>query len=40
MRRGLEYTAERTAARFLQIIADLEASPPGPTNSLVAADTS
>jgi len=40
MRRGLEYTAERTAARFLQIIADLEASPTGPTNPLVAADTS
>ena len=40
MRRGLEYTAERTAARFLQIIADLEGSPPGPTNSLVAADMS
>jgi glycosyltransferase involved in cell wall biosynthesis len=40
MQRGLEYTAERTAARFLQIIADLEASPTGPTNPLVAAETS
>ncbi len=40
MRRGLEYTAERAAARFLQIVADLELKPAGPTGSLVVAGMS
>ncbi len=40
MRRGLEYTAERAAARFLQIVADLELKPTGPTGSLVVAGMS
>jgi glycosyltransferase involved in cell wall biosynthesis len=39
MRRSLDYTAERTAARFLQIVADLERKPAGPAGSfLVAVD--
>ena len=40
MRRGLEYTAERTAAKFLKIIADLEPSLGVPTDPLIVADTS
>jgi glycosyltransferase involved in cell wall biosynthesis len=37
MRRGLDYTAERAAARFLQIIADLVPEPTGATGSLIVA---
>ena len=37
MRRGLEYTAERAAARFLHIVADLEPKLTAPKGSLVAA---
>lgn len=37
MRRGLEYTAERAAAQFLHIVADLEPKLTAPKGSLVAA---
>ena len=40
MRRGLEYTAERAAARFLHIVADLEPKLTAPKGSLVAAGMS
>ncbi len=40
MRRSLDYTAERAAARFLEIVADLEPKSTGPTRSLVAAGMS
>ena len=39
MRRGLEYTAECAAARFLEIVADLDLKTAYPTNSLVVAGT-
>lgn len=40
MRRGLEYTAEFAAERFLQIVADLEPKPTYPTGPLVRAGMS
>jgi glycosyltransferase involved in cell wall biosynthesis len=40
MRRGLEYTAECAASRFLEIVADLYPMRTYPTNSLVVAGTS
>jgi glycosyltransferase involved in cell wall biosynthesis len=40
MRRGLDYTVERAAARFLEIVADLGPKPTGPARSLVAAGMS
>jgi glycosyltransferase involved in cell wall biosynthesis len=40
MRRGLDYTAERAAARFLEIVTDLEPIPTDATGSLVGANIS